>query len=95
MNSDMAGCAIAIARIRHVVGSRLRRHAIALTPEAARAVVTFQAHREHDGPLQQPGVCRTVRRVTGFATIHADGGMLKKKRSALVRVAFEAGLFVL
>ncbi len=95
MNTDVAGCTVTIARIRHIVRSRLRRHAIALPSEAARAVMTFQANREHNGPLQQPGVCRTMRRVTGFAAIHAHGGVLEKKRSALIGVAFQAGLFIL
>lgn len=36
-----------------------------------------------------------MRRVACLAPVHTNGGMLVKERATLVRVAFQAGLFIL
>lgn len=95
MNADMAGGAVPVAGIGHVVRDRLRGHAIRLAAKTTSAVMTFQADGKHDGPLQEACVGGTMGGMAGFTPIHADGGMFKEERAALVGVAFHASLFVL
>jgi len=91
----MAGGAVSIAGIGHVMRGRLRRDSVGLAAERTGTVVAFQADGKDDRALEQSSVCRTVRGVAGFAAIDADGRMFEQERPALVGVAFHAGLFVL
>src|SRR5580700_5279261 len=75
------------------MGARLRQHSRGVAAEATCAVMAFEAQGEYDGTLQQLAVGRSVRVVTGFAAIHADGGVFVNEGSALVLVALDAGFF--
>src|SRR3954449_1518962 len=90
----MAGGAVLISGVGHIVRRRLRRDAGRVPAEIARAVVAFQAHREYDGSSQQARVWRAVWEVARFATIHANRCMLEHERAAFLGVALEAGLLV-
>lgn len=94
MDSDVAGSAILEAGIRHVVGSRLCRHAGSLAAESARAVVAFQTHRENNRALEEPRIRRPVRRVAGLAAVHAQRRMFEDERPTFFAVALQAGFFV-
>ena len=95
MNPDVALRAVLKNRTGHVMGlARLRLDAVRLTPQVAGAIVTFQAHRKYHRPRQHPGIGGAVRNVAGGAPFHANRGMLKKKRSALVGMTVDAGFFV-
>lgn len=91
---EVAGCAIVKTGIRHVVRWRLGWNAVALPAECAGAGMALQAYGEHHGAPQQPGVCRSVRRMAGLAAIHSHGRVLEEKGPAVLSVAFEAGLLV-
>ncbi len=56
MDANVTGGAVLVSRIRHIVGRRLRRHALASPAEARRSVVTFQAEREYYGAPQHAGI---------------------------------------
>src|ERR1700742_4694847 len=73
---------------------RRLKHARVLAPESPGAIVAFEAESEYDRPGEQFGVCRTVRHVARFAPFHSNARMFKYERSALVRMAFQTGLFV-
>lgn len=90
----MAGGAVLIARIGHIVRTGLRRDARVTSAERARPVMALQAKCEGDGTPQQTGIRRAMRTVAHFAAIHARGGMFKEKRPALVGVAAQAGLLI-
>lgn len=92
--SDVAGGAVLIARVRHVVSSGLREDAAALAAKIASAVMTFKAKRKHDWPAKQARIHRPMRIMAGFASVHSYGSVLKYERTALLRVTFEARLFV-
>ena len=95
MNPDMALRAVLKSRIGHVMGRRrLDLDAVRLTSQVAGAVMAFQAQRKYHRPRQHPGIGGAVRNVAGEAPIHADRGMLKKKRPAFVGMTVDARFFV-
>src|SRR3569623_664091 len=57
--------------------------------------MAFEADREYHGPLQQFGVSRSMRHVAAHAAFHAHARVLEREWSALIDMAFEAGLFVI
>lgn len=91
----MAGRAVPITRVCHIVRRGLRRDSVALAAKAARAIVAFQTNCKDYRALQQPGVHRAVWRVTNLAAIDPGRCMLKEKRPALVDVAFQTRLLIL
>ena len=94
MNADVAGRAVLITWIGHVMRSSLRRDAGAVQAEIPGPIVTFQAQGEHHRTPQQPRVRGAMRYMTGLASLHADRWVFEHKRSAFLRVAFLAGLFI-
>ena len=95
MNPNVALRAVLENRTGHVMRRpRLGLDAVRLTPQVAGAIVTFQAHRKYHRPRQHSGIGGAVRNVTGEASIHADRGMLKKKRPAFVGMTVDARFFV-
>ena len=90
----MAGGAVLVAGVGHIMRGRLGGDALAGTPEASGPVVAFQTKGEDDGPIQEPGVGRTVGGVAAVTAVDAEGGVFKQKRAAFVGVALDAGLFV-
>jgi hypothetical protein len=95
MNPDVALRAVLENRTGHVMRRpRLGLDAVRLTPQVAGAIVAFQAHRKYHRPRQHPGIGGAVRNVAGEAPIHADRGMLKKKRPAFVAMTVDARFFV-
>ena len=94
MNAQMAIGAILISRVRHVMGGREHGYACSSPPEGADTVMAFEAHGENDGTFQETRIGRPVRGMTYLAAFYSDGGMLKRKGSALVGVTFQAGFFV-
>lgn len=95
MNPDVASRTVPVPGISHVVGCRLQLDAVRLPAEAACAVMALQTQGEDDWSLQQAGIRRPVRGMTGFATIHPHRRVFIQKRAPLVRMALEARLFVL
>ena len=91
----MAGRAVSITRIRHVVGCRLAGDAIALAAETGGAVVALEANGENHRTLQQPRVHRTVWRMTDLTPIDAGSGVFENEGAALVDMALQTGLLVL
>ena len=94
----MAGGAILIARVRHVMGRGLHGNSSgavlpSVAAEAASTVVAFQAHGEYDGPLQHPGVSGTMGHMAGLATIDSHRGVFKSERAALIGMAPQTRLF--
>ena len=95
MNPDVALRAVLKNRTGHVMGlPRLGLDAIRLTPQVAGAVMAFQAHRKYHRPRQHSGIRGAVRNVAGETPIHANRGMLKKKRPAFVAMTVDARFFV-
>ena len=90
----MARGAVLIVQIGHVVGPRLDRHSAALPPEAAGAVMAFQAKGEHHGPAQESRIGGPVGRMAAFAALNPDRGVLEYERPAFFGVAFQAGFFI-
>ena len=90
----MAGGAVLVAGVGHVVTGGLGGNAFAGTTEASGAVVAFEAEGENDGSIEEPGVGRAVGGVTTVAAIDAEGGVFEQKGAALVSMALDAGLFV-
>src|SRR5258707_10360528 len=94
MNPHVACGAVLLARVGYIVRSRQHRNAIVAGSERSGASVAFQADREDYRTLQQSRIGRSMRRVTRLAAIHANRGVLESKRTALIHVAFQTGLFV-
>ena len=94
MDPHVAGGAVAIFGVEHVVASGLLNDAGPLPPESSRAVVALQAHGKEQGTRQQPGVHRTVRHVAGLAAFETRGDMLEREWTAFIAMAFDAGLIV-
>lgn len=90
----MAGSAVLVPWIGHVVRRRLRDDPVALTPEIARAVVAFEAQGKGNRSFQKTSIHRAMRAMTGLATVNPHAGVFEDKRAALVDVAFQAGFFV-
>ena len=90
----MAGGAVLVFGVRHIMRRTLRYDSVTLAAEVTSAIVAFEAHRENYRPFQQPGIHGPVRVMAGLTTIYPNGRMLKNERAALVCVAFQARLFV-
>lgn len=56
--------------------------------------MAFETHKPYFLPDQHARVSRTVRLVTNAAALEPDYGVLKRKRTTLVAVAFQAPRFV-
>lgn len=90
----MAGRAVLISRVRHVVRTRLHGDPITLTPKVPGAIVTLKTKRKDYRTAQKPSVHGPVRIVTSFTAFYPHSRMLESEWTALVDVAFEASLFV-
>lgn len=90
----MAGGAVSVPRVSHIVRRRLGRYAVSLATEASGAIVAFQADREDHGPLQKAGVYRAMGRMAAFTSVNTYRGVLVKKGAALIDVAFHTRLLV-
>ena len=90
----MTGGAVSESRIGHVVARRLNRDAVSLTSKTRRAVVALETDGVDHGPFQQLGIGGPMRRMTGLASVDANGGVFEEERSSQIRVALETGLFV-
>lgn len=85
---------VLIPGIGHRVRGRRSRFALARRSERRHAVVTLQAKGEDYRTLQQSRVGRSVGNVACLTAIDARGQVFERERSALARVALEAGFFV-
>lgn len=94
MNPHVAGGAVLVSPVEHVVRTRLRLDAIALAAEIAGSVMAFQTNRERSRAPQQAGVHRPVWIVADFTTIHANRRVLENKRAAFVGMTFQAWFLV-
>ena len=94
MDANVAGRAVLVSRIGHVMFRALNPDPVALAPEAARAIVTLQAQGKHDRPQQQSRIGRPMRSMASLASIYTNTKMLEKKGSTLIRMALQAGLFI-
>src|SRR5271157_1975657 len=81
---DMAQCARLIFLRLVVEGRYGGRRGI------DRQCVAFQAKKVDLAALQQPGICRTMRRVAGHASLGLHRRMFERKRPGLVRVTVVA-----
>ena len=90
----MAGCAVLISRVGHIVRAGLRPNPAALYAEVARAVMALQADRHYGWPPQHLLVHRAMRIVARLAAFHPHRGMLKGERAALIGVALQTGFFI-
>jgi hypothetical protein len=90
----MAVGAVLIARVQHVVGWRKGWDSCSASSEVTRAIVTLEAHREHNRPSQQSRVWRAVRIVAHLAALDTYRWVLECKRAALICVTFETGFLV-
>ena len=94
MDPHVAGGAVPVLGIEHVVASGLRDNAGFFAPESARAIVTLQAHRKQHRAHQQTGIHRAVRHVAGFTAFDVHGDMLERERTALIAVTLDANLII-
>ena len=53
MNADVTVRTVLILRTGHIVSARQRLNAVSFATEGGRAIVTFQAHCENDGPAEE------------------------------------------
>ena len=90
----MAGRAVLIAWIGHVMVRCLGRNAGALPSEIPRAVVTLQAQSKYHRAPQQTRICRAVRSVARLASVHANPEMFEDEGPALIGMAIKTRLFV-
>ncbi len=90
----MACGAVLIARIGQVMRSSQGENAVRLAPKIARAIVAFQAYREHHGPLQHARVRRAVRHMAAPAAVYPDRRVLEYEGAALIGVTIQTRLFV-
>ena len=94
MQPHVAGGAVAVFGVEHIVRGILREDAVSLPAEIARAVVAFEAHGEYNGPSQQARIHRTVRPVAGLATLDSHRGVLEHERAAFIGMTADAGLLI-
>jgi hypothetical protein len=78
--------AVPISRVRHIVRGRLRGNTLAAAAGAA-ARMALETNCEQNRPPQQARIRRAMRKVAGFATVHANRGMLEQEGASLIRVA--------
>ncbi len=81
-------------RIGHVVRRRLGRDAVSLATKRTHSGMALKADREENRPAEQTCVSRSVRRVTGFASVDAHSRVFVKEGSAVLGVAFQAWLLI-
>ena len=86
MNLDVTVCAIRVLRVQIVLGtSRFDRTYV------MRSAVTGETKLGHAAGSQQPGIRRTVRRVTRTASFSLKRRMFVNERSLLISMALNAG----
>ena len=94
MDPHVAGGAVPVLGIEHVVASGLRDDSGFFAPESARAVVALQAHGKQHRTPQQPRIHRAVGHVAGLATFHVHRDVLVGERTALVTMTLDASFVV-
>lgn len=92
MHLNVAGCAVADARIAKVMEGWGR--AAGSSSRSETIGVAFQTLQMDFGPREHAGIGRAVRLMAGPAAFLAYGRMLKNKRPAEAAVAIEAAGFV-
>src|SRR2546423_841460 len=92
--AHVAGGAVLVARVVHVMARRFGEKAGALASQTLGAVVAFQGKGENERPAEQARVHGAMRVMTGLTAFRAHGGVLEKKGAAFFRVALQAGLLV-
>jgi hypothetical protein len=95
MNSNVAGCAVSITGIGHVVGGGLGCDAIALSTKAGGAIVALQTDGKNHRSLQKTRIHGPMRRMTNLTPVHTRGSVLEKEGAALVDMTLQTRLFVL
>ncbi len=94
MHPHVAGGAVLITRVGHVVTGCDGQDAGVLAAKRRCAVMTLQTHGEYNWPPQQARVRRPVRKMAGFAAVHSNGFVFIEEGPALFGVALQARLFV-
>src|SRR5260370_8049590 len=94
MDPNVAGGAVAVLGVEHVVGCRLLDDAGFLPAESTRAVMALEAHGKEHRTGQKPGVHGAVRHVAGLAAFHVHGDRLECKRPPLTPLAFPPTFFL-
>ena len=90
----MAGGAVLIARVVHVVRCGLEEDTRVEDPKIRLAVVAFQARGEYGGPPKHLRVHRPVGGVAAFAAIDTDRGVFVDEGTPLIDMALQAGLLI-
>ena len=86
MNLDVTVSAGPVLRVQVMLGTRRL-----IRTDAMRRTVTSQTELRDAARNQQPGIRRTMRRVTSDATISLDRCVFVNERALLVSVALDAG----
>ena len=90
MNLRMTDRAVAVARIRKIVGNLCRAGEI-FSGQRAGVAVALDTKLSHATALEQLGIRRAVWVVTGGAAFDLERRMFEDERALFVRVALEAG----